>query len=222
MRVANAENLIQAYIAQYNMPNFLNENLLTHLELFRFPAYAHVMREEDEQHYFYFLVEGQVQCNHYHLNGKLAVIAISKPFTAIGDFEIFGEEKVRTNVIAVQDVVMLGIRRELVEYYGADDPRFLRFLIEQLRHKLYQSNAIQMSQGLSVIQRVAIHLLAQTNHNEIAIVLPEKEILASLLGTTQRHLNRVFKQLIDEDIISVNYPDVHILNRIALEDMASQ
>src|SRR5688572_3721957 len=121
--VMQFDKTTQHYIAHFEMAQFLNDHLLRHLHLFRFPAYCHVYTEQDEQHYLYFLVEGEVQCSHYHLNGKLAVIALSKPFTVIGDVEILTDERVHTNVIATQPTIMLGIARDGVERYGADDPR---------------------------------------------------------------------------------------------------
>lgn len=218
MRVANAEQTIEHYISKFEIDRFLNDDLLAHLRLFHFPAYSHVYVEEDEQHYLYFLVEGQVQCSHYHLNGKLAVIALSEPFAAIGDMEILSDVRVQSNVIATQDTIMLGIERHIVERYGANDPRFLRFLIDQLRHKLYETNALQMNQILPVINRLALYILAHTSADDV-IMPPDKEDLASLLGTTSRHLNRVLKELVEAEIISSEYPQIHIRNRPALEEL---
>ena len=189
-------------------------NLLRHLQIFHFPAYRHIYIEGNEQHYLYFLVEGQVQCSHYHLNGKLAVFAVSKPFCAIGDFEILSDEPLKSNVTSTQDTVMLGITTDVIKRYGANDPRFLRFLIDQLRDKLYNTNALQMSQVLPVINRLVVYILAQEDKG--SAILPDKETLASMLGTTPRHLNRVIKELVDAESISSSYPRISILNREAL------
>lgn len=210
---------IQDYVARFGMAHFLNEDLLAHLQLFHFPAYTNIYTEQDEQHFLYFLVEGQVQCNHYHLNGKLAVIALSKPFTVIGDMEILSEERVNSNVIATRDTTMLGIATSVVNRYGANDPRFLRFLIDQLREKLYKTNSLQMNQLLPVVNRLAVYILSQLNHENITI-LPDKEELASLLGTTPRHLNRVLKQLVEAGGINAGYPLVRVLNRSVLETLS--
>lgn len=218
MRIASAEETIQQYVTQYGITRFLNENLLDHLQLFHFPVYSHVYIAQDEQHYMYFLVEGEVQCSHYHLNGKLAVFAVSKPFAAIGDIEILSGMPVKSNVIATQETTMLGIASPVVERYGADDPRFLRFLIEQLREKLYTTNSLQINQILPVMNRLVVYLLAQPAANaDGAVLLPDKEGLASLMGTTPRHLNRVLRELVDDGYISAGYPMVCILNREALE-----
>lgn len=219
MRIMQAEETIQQYITQFEIASFLNEDLLQHLQLFHFPAYSNVYIEQDEQHSLYFLVKGQVQCNHYHLNGKLAVFALSSPFTTIGDFEILTDERVSSNVIAMEDTVMLGIASHFVDRYGANDPRFLRFLIDQLRGKLYKMNTLQMNQLLPVISRLAVYILAEMVDNDRqSIVLPNKEDLASLLGTTSRHLNRVLKELVEAGAIRVDYPKIEIVDRSILQN----
>ncbi|MAS36670.1 MAG: Crp/Fnr family transcriptional regulator [Anaerolineaceae bacterium] len=217
IRTIQAEDVIQRYIAEFSMADFLNDDLLAQLQLFRFPAFSNVYTEQDEQHYLYFLVRGQVQCSHYHLNGKLAVFAVSSPFTAIGDLEILTDERVHSNVIATEDTTMLGIARHAVHRYGAHDPRFLHFLIDQLRAKLYKTNSLQMNQILPVISRLAVYMLAQPANADNAIDLPSKEELASMLGATPRHLNRVLKELVESGSISAGYPRVHILDRATLQ-----
>lgn len=219
MRTISSEATIERYVSKFNMTSFLNDDLLRHLQLFHFPAYSNIYIEQDEQHFLYFLVEGQVQCSHYHLNGKLAVIAISKPFAAIGDLEILNEERVHSNVIAIHDTTMLGIARPVVHRYGVDDACFLRFLIEQLRGKLYETNSLQVNQILPVINQLSAYILAHlSNHDTSQATLPSKKDLASLLGTTTRHLNRVLKQLTKSGYIHVDYPTIIILDRDALQD----
>jgi CRP-like cAMP-binding protein len=220
MRVMNSESMLQDYVAKYQMATFLNEDLLKHLELFHFPPYSHIYIEEQEQHYLYFLVEGQLQCSHYQANGNLAVFALSEPFCAIGDLEILTKERVYSNVISTKDTSMLGIARPYVERFGANDPRFLRFLIEELRDKLYKADSLKMNDLLPAIKRLAIYILAQQSDKDY-VVLPPKEGLASLMGTTPRHLNRIIRQLVDAGMISATYPLVRILDKVALEDLSS-
>lgn len=223
MQAANTNTLIEQYVEHYKMSQFLNDAMLNELRLFEFETYHNVYIAQDEQHYLYFLVEGQVQCSHYHQNGKLAVIALSNPFSAIGDLEIMGKEPVHSNVVATRPTTMLGISRGAVERYGRDDPRFLRFLIEQLRTKLYKTNTLQMSHLLPLISRLAAYLLAQPPVNETgAVILPDKEALASLLAATPRHLNRVLKELVGQNAISAGYPMVRLLDRHALQELSQQ
>lgn len=218
MRVADSTEAIEHYVARYDMASFLNKDMLAHLRLFHFPPYTNVFYEEDEQHYFYLLVEGQVQCSHYHENGKLAVLALSTPFTALGDLEILTRQPVRSNVITTKDTVMLGLPTTVVERYGANDPRFLRFLIDQLREKLYKQDSLHKHQVLPVVNRLAVYILSeQKNGGADEVELPGKEDLASLLGITPRHLNRVLRQLVEAGSISATYPRVRVLDPAALQ-----
>ena len=219
MRVANPEQTIQHYVAAFEMTSFLNDNLLRSLQLYHFPAYTYIYVEQDEQLVFYFLVEGEMQCNHYHANGKLSVIGLYKPFAAMGDFEILSEEPVKCNVIATRDTLALGITKSEVRRYGEADPRFLRFLYDQVRAKAYAKSDLQKSQILPLINRLATYLVAQPTHDgDSAVILPSKEELAPLLGTTPRHLNRVLKDLVRSGSISGGYPLVRILKRSDLQD----
>lgn len=60
-----------------------------------------------------------------------------------------------------------------------------------------------------VIHRLAMYMLAQPMQGDM-VTLPSKEDLASLLGTTTRHLNRVLRQLTDIGAIDGAYPRLHI------------
>ena len=215
MRVLQSDETIQRYVEKYDMASFLNSELLRHLQLFSFQTTANVYREQDQQHYLYFLVEGSVQCSHYHLNGQAAVFALSSPFTVIGDLEIMSDLPVWSDVIAVEETTMLGIASDIIAYYGADDPKFLRFLIEQLREKLYKAGKLHVNQGLPVLHRLVMYILAQQPQDGV-VILPGKEHLASLLGTTTRHLNRVLSQLVEMDAIDGVYPRLRVLDRSLL------
>lgn len=211
MHVANTDQTIRSYVELFQMQRFLNEDLLQRLQLFTFPAYANVYVEREAMKYLYFLVDGQVQCSHYHLNGKLAVIALSEPFTAIGDVEVMSSERVGSNVIATKPTTMLGVADAAVQQFGANDPRFLRFLIDQLRQKIYNNTTLQTGRVLPVASRLALYILAlPTADPQRFATLPDKESLASLLGTTERHLNRVINDLVSLRGIECDYPAVRV------------
>jgi CRP-like cAMP-binding protein len=114
---------------------------------------------------------------------------------------------------------MLGIASPYVRRYGADDPRFLRFLVEQLREKLYKTNTLQISNVLPAINRLAIYILSQPTNDDGNVILPNKEDFASLMGTTTRHLNRLLKELVERQFITTGYPMIKVLNSQALQNI---
>lgn len=224
MKRVGATEELRGYIREFDLESFLNPQLLDGLRVFRFPAYTTIYREQSTQRHFFLLVEGQLQCSHYHANGKLAVIALIEPLTAIGDLEVLIDDPLRSDVVATRPSVLLGLPRETVRRHGADDPRFLRFLISEMRKKLYQSNAVQTGLVLPVVSRLSTYLLAQADSDTDdperghRILLPDKERLAALMGTTVRHLNRVLSTLEESNAISLQFPTVRIVAKTVLEE----
>lgn len=212
---------IAGYVSQFEMHRFLNEELINGLRLRTYDAYQTVLLEDRPVRNLSFLVEGRLQCTHYHMNGKAAVIALTEPFAAIGDMEILSDRPIRSNVIATQSTTMLAIPNILVERHGADDPRFLRFLLDEVRTKLLESNAVRVAHVLRVASRLGLFILSKTGACN-STVLPSKAVLASLLGTTERHLNRVILELVENGAIETKYPNVHVLDRDVLQAIVEQ
>jgi CRP/FNR family putative post-exponential-phase nitrogen-starvation transcriptional regulator len=211
---------IQHYVTKFDMGRFLNPNLLGQLRLFRYNADETVFFEQSRIRYLYFQVEGQVRCAHYNSNGTLAVVGLTDPFTALGDVEILNEELSSTSVVTTEPAILLGLPMEAARSEGLKDPLFLHFLVEQLTGKLQDSTFLRLGHLLPVKSRLAVYILAQRPSGENGVViLPEKENLASMLGTSMRHLNRVFKDLIDKEIIGNGYPGVRIKNIVSLEKL---
>lgn len=218
MNGGHSDNEISRFVAFFRMERFLNGELIRNLGIRRYQPFQTVLSQDDTTEYLHFLVEGQVQCIHYHMNGKIAVLALSEPFTAIGDLEILSDRPIRSNVITVRPTTFLTLRRRVVEKHGAADALFLRFLLEQVREKLISSNEVQLAHVLPVQSRLALFLLGQIEGNAYReIRLPDKETLASLLATTTRHLNRVFRPLLEGGILGGEYPRIGIRDRDALE-----
>jgi len=80
---------------------------------------------------------------------------------------------------------------------------------------------LQRDNVLSVKHRLALYILAQTSESKgNTVTLPVKESLSSLLGTTQRHLNRVIKELVlSGGITDDDYPSILINDRLVLQEI---
>ena len=202
---------IRDYIDRFRMDRFLNEKLIEHLQLFHFNAYDTIMREQTEISYLYFLVDGQIKCAHYNSNGTLAVVAMMHPFAILGDVEIIGNDLTMTSVVTTCPSKVLGIPVPVARKEGLNDPIFLKFLCKGLVEKLHNSTTLRLGHLVPVKSRLALYILSKPDvANGSVIILPEKEALASMLGTTYRHLNRVMKELIDENTIGSGYPGLRI------------
>lgn len=214
------EDELSYYINKFKMDQFLNEKLLNSIQLFHFDSYKTVMTEQTETPYLYFLVDGQLKCAHYNSNGNLAVVAMMHPFSTLGDLEVINNDLTVTSVVSTCSSTVLGIPSSIVRKEGLNDPVFLKFICEELIKKLHSSTSLRLGHLVPVKSRLALYILSRSEASEgQIIILPEKETLASMLGTTYRHLNRVLRDLIEENTIGNGYPGVRIKKIINLQKL---
>jgi CRP/FNR family transcriptional regulator, putaive post-exponential-phase nitrogen-starvation regulator len=205
------------FIEQFKLREHLNTYLINHARLFAFPANYDLYLQTQEQIFFYILVSGSVQVSYFHENGKLSVLALLSPVALIGDLELFNTQLIRSTVVTLTETRLLGIEKTVVQQYGYDDVRFLRFIIRNLTEKLYENNTLQTGNVLTLANRIASYLLHNTTESRNTINIPSKSHLAGLLGATPRHLNRVLRQFQQEHLIIVQENRIQILNRANLD-----
>jgi CRP/FNR family putative post-exponential-phase nitrogen-starvation transcriptional regulator len=216
-----SQETVDHYIHAFELDQHLNPDLLRCLRLVSLPAQREFYVQTEEQTSIYLMVAGKVQVQHLHPNGKTAVLAMMTPLAVIGDLELFRFEDIKTNVVTLEPITLLAIEKPFVIRYGYDDPRFLRFIIHQLTSKLYESSNIHVGSVLSVTHRFAAYVLQlHEQGGDNSLLLPAKAHIASLLGTTSRHLNRVIRQLQDEGIVSLHGHRLTILNLQRLMEYA--
>ncbi|HEX2619583.1 MAG TPA: Crp/Fnr family transcriptional regulator [Phototrophicaceae bacterium] len=216
MEISNSSALIEQHVRDFALRDHLNPDLLRCLRLFQFPAQVELYSQTGEQKWLYFLVTGKVQVTYYHLNGKESILALLTPLALIGDLELFTQMDIETTVLTAEASTLLGIEKAFALRYGYDDSRFLRFVIQNLTAKLYGSSHIQIQQSLPLISRIAVYLLSQPVMSGEVVTLESVAHLAGLMGTTNRHLNRVVRQLVIEGLITRQKNRVRILNRVGL------
>lgn len=203
------------YIGKFSLETILNGRLLNALRVRRLESSGTLFREQAQVPFLYLLVEGRVRCAHYHSNGTLAVVDTMEPFQALGDVELLHGQLSTTAVISTEETVVLELPVAVVLREGMDDPVFLRFIISELTDKIMRSTSLRLGHLLPVKSRLALYLLTGGDGEEV-VILPEKDVLASLIGTTYRHLNRTLGELVDEGCIGSGYPGVRIRDREAL------
>ena len=217
MQNPTKQHLLQKYIAQYQLSQHLNENLLRCLRVVQFSEQQPVYIADTEQHALYFLVDGKAQVNYYLANGKRSILTLITPFSVIGDIELFEDMLLQLNVTTTETSTFLAIDKTDVMHYGYNDPIFLRFLLHHMGRKLQGSGYTQVASDLPLINRLAIYLLAQATDENGHLIPETKPLIADLIGTTPRHLNRVIKALEDNTVLHWGKDHIRILNQEKLQ-----
>ena len=210
------------YIQQHHLQNHIPTAILDALELRRYETGEYIYRQGEEVRTFYILVDGKLQIDFLHRNGDQAVLSLSEPPTAIGDLEIFADFPTVRNVLVLQASTLFAGAMDVIREYGKEDPRFLRFLLNQVIRKLEFSSNLLTHTRLPLESRLARYLLVQSQRRGAILTLEKREVLAGILGTSVRHLNRVLKSLAEAGIISIRYRTLEIINSVKLTNILNE
>lgn len=211
---------IGQYVSQWALAEHLNENLRRNLRFVQMEADETIVIAKDVNAKVYFLVSGSVAVMYNHLNGKQSAIGSMRPLALIGELDLFYEPNLELVIVTQERSDFLYLEKDVALEYGRDDPNFLRLIIEDLSKKLTESGFILKHNVLPLMGQLASYLLAKGEAGERPLLMPSRAYLAELLGTTTRHLNRVFNKLTDEKIIAIDGSKIIILNAAALQLLA--
>ncbi len=176
-------------------------------------------RQGEEIRAVFFLLEGKVQIDGIHLNGKQVVFSFEEPFSIIGDLELFNTEQIVANVQAMRDSLVFALPVEVIHEYGMQNLKFLHFLIRYLTKKLYLDVPLIMQVSLPAETRLARYLLFDCHRQGQVIRLENRESIAALLNISARHINRIFQRWSQAGIVAKKNKQISILDMDRLQAM---
>lgn len=165
----------------------------------------------------YFLERGRLLVGMDNKDGQGGTLAVVEPGTVIGDLELFTEQVSTCSVFAPKEAHLVHLSARDADRAGKRDPDFLHFLLAQVRAKLSEASYQRHQTSVSLRARLLLYLFNVKGQDD-TVHLERRCDLASLLGTSERHLNRTFQQLQKEGIVSVKNRCLRILDASALSD----
>ena len=163
----------------------------------------------------YFLLEGKYYVSSIEITGKELLLRYSKVPSILGDIEVFEKCEVQSNCIAAQPCEFVFIPNATFESYLQYDAQFMKILLKELAYKLKTCTTSSRVNALSPVSvRLAAYYctVASGNSNSEYIFAGSLEEVASLIGTTKRHLNRILKQWHDACTINRQGETIQFLN----------
>lgn len=133
----------------------------------------------------------------------------------MGDIEIFADCLVASNCIATEPCEILFIPLEVYETNLKFDSNFNQLLLKELAYKLLTCTISSKVNALSPVSvRLAAYLctLEYPSHVNQYIKTNSLDDVASLIGTTKRHLNRILKNWTEKEIIDRKEKGIQILD----------
>ena len=182
-----------------------------------------LFKQDDAAERFYLLLSGQIKLFRLSSDGDEKVIEVIKPGATFAEALMFLEKPsypVGAQALVMSEVVSIDARdfvsmlRESVDtclLLAADLSQRLHGLIREI-------NDLSLHTGT---RRVAAYLMhhAPEGCDECVLDLP-KQVLASRLSIKPETLSRIFRRLINADLISIHGTRITILDRIHLADVA--
>lgn len=207
MQAIHDRQLLENYIRRFGLEAIFDPDVIERMELRRFEKGELICKSSAELRHLYFLVTGKVKISSFLENGKSLLLRFNKPLSVLGDVEFLNQFQVRCNVESVTETRLIAVTFEVLNRFAYDNPRFLRFIIQNLSDKLYRSS---LSASINLLypleKRLAGYLLSiSSDENNLPcgndIMNLKMTELASFFGTSYRHLNRVINSLITKNVL---------------------
>jgi len=171
----------------------------------------------------YFLLEGKYYVSSPEITGKELLLRYCQKPAIMGDIEIFQDCSVQSNCVAAEKCLLLFIPYTLYEQELKYDSGFTQMLLQELACKLRTCTISSRVNALSSVSlRLAAYLCTIESPSRLKeyIMTNTLDEVASLIGTTKRHLNRVLKQWSDEGIVQRNNETIQIIDWSKIEEIS--
>ncbi|AZN41323.1 Crp/Fnr family transcriptional regulator [Paenibacillus albus] len=221
MELENAERIRQ-YLDHYELGAVFPDSLRQHLVLFKFNPEEALCRQGETQEWIFVLVRGKVKVYTTSSEGNTLLVNFNSPLDVIGEIECISGLETLNTVTAVTEVEAIGIHKRWLHLYG-EEVSFLQFLLHLVSHK-FHSKSISLSFNLlyPVEVRLASYLLSVTSSEEPVVSTANLKDIASLIGTSYRHLNRVILKFCNTGLLERSRGTLNVRDRGGLEAAAGQ
>ena len=183
-----------------------------------------IMRTGEEIDGLYFLVSGRYYVSTLEITGKELLLRYCQRPAILGDIELFEQCVVQSNCIAAERCEFVFIPRQVYEQQLRHDADFAQLLLKELAYKLRTCTILSRVNALSAVSvRLAAYFCTIEMSNENAYITTSSlDEVASLIGTTKRHINRILKQWTEEGLIHRNGDRINVLDWATMNTYSEQ
>ncbi|MFJ8219766.1 Crp/Fnr family transcriptional regulator [Bacillus cereus] len=191
------------------------KDLISFLSVSTFQPNEFILKAGDKIDGLYFLLSGRYMVSNLEVTGKELLLRYCQQPAIMGDIEIFADCLVESNCIAVEPCEVLFVPLEVYEAHLKFDSKFNQLLLKELAYKLRTCTISSRVNALSPVNvRLAAYLCTVESPSLLNQYIKTNSLddVASLIGTTKRHLNRILKDWKENGIIKREENRIQILN----------
>lgn len=221
MRLVKDLSLLNYYIKKNKIDSIISNELLQKSILYSFEKNEIIIKTDEELKYYYFFVNGKIQISYSYENGKKMPLKIYKSFQSFGDIEIIKNKPILCNIEALEDSYFILLPADFVRQEYKKNIEFAQYFAENLSDKFYATiKNSSYTYVYPLINRLSSYLLELDIYDNKIQLKSSFILLAESLGTTYRHLNRVFKEMEKEKILMIKKKVITILDLEELKNKA--
>lgn len=182
-----------------------------------------IAQREEEVKNLCIIIAGSVKGEMVDFSGRILKIEEMFAPQPIAHAFLFGERnRFPVDVIALEDCKILFIPKpEVIRMLQQSDVILRNYLNAISNRAQFLSNKLWFLSFKTIKEKVAHYLLSLSrNESNAALTLPKShQELAEFFGVTRPSLARVFAEMQDEGIITVDRREIVIVNRVKLLEM---
>jgi len=226
MKKIKDQHLLDYYIKKHKINEIFENDMKSYMELVEFSRNEDILIAGNDMPYFYFIVDGKAKIYKTLENGKSVLIRFTRPLSELGSLELLQKQRiVDSDVQSLYGTICIRISFDNLKVICDRDVTFYKYIIDRLSHKLETSSkTATLNASYPFKNRFASYIISITRIDEAnridEINFDKLTDLATFLGTSYRHLNRVIQNFEDEGIIKKENKRFVILDYKKLETLA--
>ena len=183
-----------------------------------------IFAEGDEGVGFYVVISGRVKIFKLSADGKEQILHVFGAGEPFAEAAVFVGARFPAHALALEPSRIFFFPRQAFTDLIQENPALAMNMLAALSVRLKKFAHLIESLSLKEVPgRLAVHLLLLAEEQEQDVIRLDltKTHLASLLGTIPETLSRILTKMSKQDLIATNGPFITILDRDALEALAS-
>lgn len=188
------------------------------------PRNSVILFENDPGDALFVVLAGEVKVVLAGEDGREVILSILKEGDFFGEMALLDDRPRSANVVATADAILLILRREDFQACLEENPRIAFGLLRELSRRLrVADDTIGALVLLDVNGRIARLLLTLADeHNGLSVPRTvTHNTIAQMIGSTRESVTRTLRDLQDRGLIRVTKERISVLDRPALERLAS-
>jgi CRP/FNR family transcriptional regulator len=183
-----------------------------------------IFADGDEGEGFYVVIAGRVKVYKVSPDGKEQIMHVFGPGAPFAEVPVFSGTPYPANAEPLEKSRLFFFPKKSFVSLIQETPSLAMNMLASLSQRLKQFSQLVEALSLKEVPgRLAVHILylsdTKGGADEFELDLAKSQ-LASLLGTIPETLSRIFGKMSSQGLIRISGPQIQIIDRMGLEDLA--